>query len=269
MQEIWDSYWNGAKTLKIEQIIQCDSIYRLLKKLISIPKDIRQIDILEVGCGSGIRSLALLKDFNTYVLNATLVDSSPNALALAQNNADENRIAANFVKADALSLPFPDESFDIVWNAGVNEHFEGEKRQFIFDEMARVCKRTGQVIVIVPNASNFPYRLWKKVLETQKRWVYGCEKPFTIFELKSKLRKAGLIPKKIGGTGVLSPMLRLAEIIPRKSVMNPNKAKSTAKQSESTGGLGKIFYWGEIFSESVMWFAGGNIGVKGIKDSLS
>jgi ubiquinone/menaquinone biosynthesis C-methylase UbiE len=106
-----------------------------------------------------------MREFQEYPLNATLVDFSPTALDFARKNAEKNGVRASFTLADVLRLPFPDESFDIVWNEGVNEHFDREKRQLVFSEMARVCKVGGQVIVIVPNTLNLPYRLWKKVLE--------------------------------------------------------------------------------------------------------
>jgi ubiquinone/menaquinone biosynthesis C-methylase UbiE len=262
VQETWNEYWRKIEPLSTEKLIERDSCYRLLGRLIDLPQD-QNLRILEVGCGSGIRTLALVKKFQDYHLDATLVDFSAIALAFAKKNAEKNGVAANFVLTDAFKLPFPDESFDIVWNGGVNEHFDGEKRQSIFNEMVRVCKRGGQVVVIVPNALNPFYRLWKKVFEMQGRWEYGFEKPFTIFELKNRMKKAGLIPQKAGGTGVLSTIFHIVEIIPKKK--STNKAKGNLKQSETSGMLKKIFYKVDMISERVLWFAGGNIGIKGMK----
>lgn len=261
VREIWDDYWKKMVLLDTERTIENDLYYRLLKRLIDLPRD-RNLSILEVGCGSGIRTLALLKEFQLYALNATLVDFSSIALAFAKKNAGENFIDANFVLADALRLPFSDESFDIIWNEGVNEHFNGEKRQHIFNEMARVCKGGGQVVVMVPNAWSLPYRLWKKVLEGQGRWQYGFEKAFSIIELKNKIEKAGLTPLKTGGTGILSTIQQLAEIISRKSKSEDNV---DSKKSAASGILRKTYHRVEKVSEKVGWFAGGNIGVKAIK----
>ncbi len=259
MQETWDSYWDKIGALNVEKIIGNDSCYRLLKRLVDLSQG-KSLGILEVGCGSGIRTLTLLKEFQE--LNATLIDFSSVALAFARENADENEITANFIMADAFRLPFPDETFNIVWNGGVNEHFEGEKRQLIFSEMVRVCKRGGQVIVIVPNALNPFYRLWKRVFEMQGRWEYGFEKPYTIFELRNRMRKAGLILIKNGGAGTLSSILHILEIIPKKGT---SKTKGDIKQSVTSGVLKKMFHRTERVLERVMWFTGENIGVEGMK----
>lgn len=257
MQETWDEYWKGRDAFNVERIIESDSYYRLLKRLIDPPRDRN----LEVGCGSGIRTLALLREFQNYRLRTTLCDLSPSALAFARKNADHNRIAANFALADAFKLPFPDKSFDIVWNEWVNEHYHGGDRQLIFNEMARVCKPGGQVVVVVPNALNPPYRLWKKVLEIQGRWEYGFEKLYSIFELRNKMKNAGLILTKAGGMKIMSSFFCLTELIPKKRA---NKA-ANARQTAYSGGLGSAFRKVEGFLEKVIWFAGGNIGIKGVK----
>ncbi|MHC1589125.1 MAG: class I SAM-dependent methyltransferase, partial [Methermicoccaceae archaeon] len=170
-ETVWDKYWKRQHELKIENTIKSDPYYRLLKRLIKLPLN-NGVRILEVGCGSGTRTLALLKDFEECHLNAVFIDLSMPALSFAKKTANNTKLTADFIKADALNLPFLDETFDIVWNEGVNEHFEGEKRQKIFDEMARVCKGKGEMIVIVPNALNLPYRITKKILEMRNRWVY-------------------------------------------------------------------------------------------------
>lgn len=259
MKETWDEHWGKIETLNIEEIIKNDSCYRLLKRLIDLPKS--DLSILEVGCGSGIRTLALLKEFQNYFFNATLIDFSAIALAFAKKNANENKIIANFFLADASELPFPCDSFDIVWNGGVNEHFDGEKRQLIFNEMARVCKPGGQVVIIVPNALNLPYRLWKKIMEMQGRWQYGFEKPYSIFELKNKAKNAGIIPTRVGGMKVLGSIFHLVELIPKKIMSKPMNAKETT----SSGLLRKIFRRTENILERLVWFIGINIGLKGIK----
>lgn len=144
VENIWDTYWKKQREINLEDIIKNDPYYRLLKRLIKLSQN-KKLRILEVGCGSGARTLALLKDkdFEKYHMDAVLIDLSMTAISFAKMTANNNKLIADFIRADAFSLPFKDETFDIVWNEGVNEHFEGEKRQKIFDEMARVCKTGG------------------------------------------------------------------------------------------------------------------------------
>lgn len=169
MRETWDDLWDKREVSDVKKLIRYDACYHLLRRLVKLSQG-KNSNILEIGCGSGIYTLALLKESQNYSgYNATLVDFSPTALSLARKNAAKNGVDVNFVLADAFNLPFPDETFDIVWNGGVNEHFENQKRQSIFNEMARVCKLGRQVVVIVPNSLNIAYRLRKKVLEVQRK----------------------------------------------------------------------------------------------------
>lgn len=107
-----------------------------------------------------------------------------------------------------LHVPFKTGSINIVWNGGVVHHFSGLEKQVIFDEAVRVLRINGQIIIIIPNALNLPYRL-KKLLETLGLWIYGEEIPFSIFELKQKLKNAGALMNCSAGCEVLTPYLSL------------------------------------------------------------
>ena len=118
MRETWDDLWSKRQTLDIEEVITYDSIYHLLKRLVELPQG-EHLNILEVGCGSGIYTLSLLRESQNPSSTAVLIDYSAVALKFARKNAESNRMEANIVLADAFKLPFPDNSFDIVWNGGV------------------------------------------------------------------------------------------------------------------------------------------------------
>jgi len=271
-ESVWDKYWKKQPEIEVENIIMNDPYYRLLKRLIKLPQN-KRLRILEVGCGSGTRTLALLKDFEEYHLNAVFVDLSLPALSFAKRSADNNKITADFILADAFNLPFPDETFDIVWNEGVNEHFEGEKRQKIFDEMARVCKVGEAVIVIVPNALNLPYRITKKILEMRNQWIYGFEEPYTIFELRRRMGDAGITPSKSGGAQIITSLFTFLELIhseasPKKKE-NVNTLESNRSMSKIKGLLKILRRIDESLEKVVGAFFGKDIGVEGVKNAKS
>ena len=99
---------------------------------------------LEVGCGSGGVSLHL---HNQYAYQVTLTDLSDTALAFARRNFELNArrpgwpASARFEKADALGLPYPDESFDVVMSFGLLEHFSDIAKPI--SEQLRVLKKGG------------------------------------------------------------------------------------------------------------------------------
>lgn len=253
LSENWDRLWRQRD---IETITPYDGCYQLLRSLL---KTNGYSNIIEVGCGSGIRTISLAKEL---LVSPTLLDFSPVALVLAEENAKRNKIEVKLVNANALDVPFTDNSFDIVWNAGVNEHFNGEDRQKVFNEMARICRPNGQVIVIVPNALNIAYRLWKRVLMIQDRWSYGFESPYSFFELRDRLREAGLTPIKSGGTGTLSSPALLTALC---SASAESQVIESPSNKEYFNALRKIVMKTDAMLGGIGVFTGINIGMAGVK----
>jgi len=240
---IWNIYWKELKLeVNVAEIIENDRYYRLLKRLIKLPEKEGKLNILEVGCGSGIRTLALLRNFPNRFLSAVLVDLSSSALLVAKRNLKKMKIPhVNLIISDGLKLPFPNEAFDVVWNEGVNEHFNGRQRYEIFKEMSRVCKKSGQVTVIVPNALNLPYRIAKKILEIRSKWIYGLEKPYTIFELKDKMKNAGITPFTAGGAAVIGSIFTFLQLIPKRTEGKmSNRSKKSGKYQALKRVLGRL-----------------------------
>lgn len=261
MHETWDKIWTTRQVFDIDEVINCDLVYHLLKRLLGkLPH--KNLNILEVGCGSGIYSLALLKEMGNPTSTATLVDFSGIALEFARENAERNGVMANFVRADAFHLPFSDNTFDIVWNEGVNEHFADARRQSIFKEMVRVCKPAGQVVVIVPNALNLPYRLWKRVTERRGKWEYGLEIPYTVSELQGRMKAAGLALANMGGMGVLSSVIFLGRLFSGRN-KESGRGESATKRGKQR--LKKVVLVIDGLLGSLGALAGTEVGARGVK----
>lgn len=56
-----------------------------------------------------------------------------------------------FVRADVLELPFATDRFDIVWSSGMLQYLIGEDRKRAFEEIIRVCKPGGYIMLCLPN----------------------------------------------------------------------------------------------------------------------
>jgi ubiquinone/menaquinone biosynthesis C-methylase UbiE len=76
--------------------------------------------LLEVGTGVGAVLAVLGQEFPGLVL--TGVDIEQKQLEFARGHLERSGVEANLVQADALSLPFEDESFDHVWMMWFLEH---------------------------------------------------------------------------------------------------------------------------------------------------
>ena len=76
--------------------------------------------LLEVGTGVGAVLAVLGQEFPG--LDLTGVDIEPKQLEYARGHLDRAGLEADLVEADALALPFEDESFDHVWMMWFLEH---------------------------------------------------------------------------------------------------------------------------------------------------
>jgi ubiquinone/menaquinone biosynthesis C-methylase UbiE len=84
--------------------------------------------VLHAGCGSG--------QVDEYIVNyirITALDISPNALRIYKKIHGEK---CSTVLGTIFELPFPDQSFDGIYNLGVMEHFTEDDIQKILRSFA-------------------------------------------------------------------------------------------------------------------------------------
>lgn len=142
--------------------------------------------IIEVGCETGVTSLLLDDDFDK-----TLLDLNPNAIALAEAAASLLNKKANFFVGDMFRMKFDDESYDLVFNAGVIEHFDKEERGAALREYSRILKSSGTMVIAFPNHYCPPYRFSYLFLRLIKRWPYPVE--YKLYDLNDEIKQAGLV----------------------------------------------------------------------------
>jgi ubiquinone/menaquinone biosynthesis C-methylase UbiE len=97
--------------------------------------------LLEVGCGEG-GNLRLMEPASK---GAVGVDFSHAKVRWARRHI----AGTQFVCADAGRLPFPNESFDVVLCRDVLHHVTDKAG--VLDEMIRVCRAFGRIVIIEPN----------------------------------------------------------------------------------------------------------------------
>lgn len=146
--------------------------------------------ILEAGSGSGKASILLGKN-----IDRTLIDISETALDLARVEAKKFRSSnISFMKGNIFNLPFRKNSFDLVWNIGVLEHYPQKLAYKILTEMVRVANMKGYIAVGVPNFSSGPSLKARLLKNPFLKFVPGFrfhnEVKYTESQLKNLLIKA-------------------------------------------------------------------------------
>lgn len=183
-RENWETFWE--KKEDVGQVYSnADRIARNLMRL----GDLRGLKVLEIGAGTGRDSLPLIE------LGAEVVqlDYAENSLRILKRLADEQHLPVAVVGGDTFSLPFRNESFDIVFHQGLLEHFRPPQAEALLRENVRVVKRGGYLLVDVPQRFHL-YTVAKHFLMALGKWFAGWERSFSIGELQHLMRSLGLKP---------------------------------------------------------------------------
>jgi len=103
--------------------------------------------VLDVGCGTGTLAIAAKQHVGP---GGTVIgiDASPEMLARAERKAAQAGADVVFKQAAAQALPFPDAQFDAVLSTVMFHHLPGKAREQCAQEMGRVLKSAGRVLVV-------------------------------------------------------------------------------------------------------------------------
>jgi ubiquinone/menaquinone biosynthesis C-methylase UbiE len=152
---VWDRIWQE----QTDTLAKRDVLYMVdemkLEYTLRLLRGIQgKITTIEIGSGSG-RLSCFLASAGYWT---TCLDYSPNALRVCSNNYELTKNEGNFIMADAQSIPFKSNSFDVVLSTGLLEHFVDA--QPIVNEMVRILKPGGYFISdIVPKKLLVPFKL--------------------------------------------------------------------------------------------------------------
>ena len=185
-EEIWI---NHIKNSTVEDVIrEYNTPAMFQKELITLINNESNDNkkIIEIGCELGVTSLLLADKFDK-----TLLDLNPLAIELTKKAHMKLEKKAQFIVANMFKMPIKDKEFDIVFNAGVIEHFNQAERMSAFKEYSRIMKDNGIMYIAFPNHYSFPYRLAYKIRKLLHKWPYPDE--YKIYDLKVEIQGANLI----------------------------------------------------------------------------
>ncbi len=134
----------------------------IIKKVIRDELDIQnEGKILDLGCGTG--DLSLVFSPHNYIG----VDFSRDYLEFARK-----KYKRNFILMDAANLLFDDNYFDLVFVSGLLHHLPNEILQRVLEEVKRVIKPTGKVLIFEVSYTAHDKGLFKKLIRALDRGKY-------------------------------------------------------------------------------------------------
>lgn len=169
-------------------------------------------ELLDCGCGTGFftRQYAQIPG-----VKATGIDIDAKLLSAARKIALDNNLSIKYELADICKLPYQDNSFDVVASDIMLEVFDDKSGPI--QEMIRVCKPNGRVLIIEPNYQSYVFFDPRKS-ETENMQIIWEENQLHGFgagvKIPNEMMRAGLTEIKlvpwfwgklhnIGGTLVL------------------------------------------------------------------
>ena len=165
-----------------------------------VVRDVIQVEpqarILDCGVGNGSLSIAL-SNLIKGPANFHAIDISAEMLGQAKSVMQHAGLTPHLRQADVMSLPYEDQSFDVVMAAHVLEHLPNP--QCALAEMVRVLKPGGMVFLCVTRPSIFGalvqlfWRTWAIPEQQGIAWLHAC-----------RLINIGSQPVRLGAAGLAS-----------------------------------------------------------------
>ncbi len=146
-----------------------------------IPDNVRNGNVLDIGCGSEPFFLLNTKFKNKYGIDPF-------------TNGKFNDITIKKIAVGKDKLPFEDNFFDTIVMLAVFEHIREDKLDFVLKEIKRVLKKNGIFIITTPSPwGHIVLRLMSKFKLVSGEEIEDHKHAFPNKIIKKYLEKAGFV----------------------------------------------------------------------------
>lgn len=167
---IWQRVWeNPIEDYEWDYLGQV-----VLGALLEEAGDPRGRSYIEVGSGSGRISARLAAAGG----RTTLLDYQERALELSRWVAEQQGVRHDaYVQGSLFDIPGAAASFDVVWNAGVIEHYPFERQVAALRQMRRVMAADGILVTLNPYSGSLLHSFGKWLVTRIVEYPFADEVP--------------------------------------------------------------------------------------------
>jgi len=188
VKKVYGQLWTSQKMSKSAKSKRLASMFSAHEALLKELKPQKGMTVLDIGSGNGETVLTIAEKVGSTG-KAVGVDFSPEGIALAKEKAKERKLEkiAEFHQANALELPFPDNSFDAVISECVVCLIQDKQKAL--NEKVRVLKPGGRVIM----HDVITWAPMPQAMRDDQKLYCGCVGgAVSLNEYVKMMRKAGL-----------------------------------------------------------------------------
>ena len=200
--QLSDEWWNENGKFKILHQIKSHRMSYILDQINN--RNIRNLKILDVGCGGGI----ICEPLARLGAKVTGIDFAPNNITAAKIHSKKNKLKINYINKDIEKSKL-DEKFDIILMFEVLEHLDNWKKTI--KNIKKNLNKNGLIIISTINrnllSKLFAINIAENILNWIPKGTHDYNKLIKPEELKKILIKEKFNFKNIKGL-VFDPLNR-------------------------------------------------------------
>ncbi len=192
--QLSDEWWNENGKFKILHQIKSHRMTYILDQIGN--KDIKNLKILDVGCGGGI----ICEPLARLGAKVTGIDFAPNNISAAKIHSKKNKLKINYIHKDVEKSKL-DGKFDLILMFEVLEHLDDWKKTI--KKIKKNLNKNGIIIISTINRNSLSKLFAISIAENILKWIpkgthdyYKLIKPE---ELKKTLTQENFHFKSIKG----------------------------------------------------------------------
>ena len=200
--QLSDEWWNENGKFKILHQIKSHRMSYILDQINN--RNIRNLKILDVGCGGGI----ICEPLARLGAKVTGIDFVPNNIIAAKIHSKKNKLKINYINKDIEKSKL-DEKFDIILMFEVLEHLDNWKKTI--KNIKKNLNKNGLIIISTINrnilSKLFAINIAENILHWIPKGTHDYNKLIKPKELENTLSKENFHFKNIKGL-VFDPINR-------------------------------------------------------------